>query len=163
MDPEYSILFFSKYDAEKLLASLTMFSQRVSIPKSNCLFSRKRLYFKSPDFFTLFWKEPHSNQQFLFLAFRFARICVDVWLEFPGIQGFLLLSCSQFSHVPLSLEWSLILMNGLWERMLRVPGIENPPVLAQWVHEGLEPFLVEPKVFGCLRAKDMSCEEFRLV
>ncbi|KAM4765097.1 mesothelin isoform 1-T2 [Cyanocitta cristata] len=96
IDPEYSILFFSKYDTKKLLASLTMFSQR-------------------------------------------------------------------FSHVPLSLEWSLILMNGLWERMLRVPGIESPPVLAQWVHEGLEPFLVEPKVFGCLHAKDVSCEEFQLV
>lgn len=95
-DPEYSILFFSKYDANKLLASLTVFSQR-------------------------------------------------------------------FSHVPLSLEWSLIFINGLWEKMLRVPGIETPPVLSQWVQGGLQPFLVEPKVFGCLRAKDVSCEEFRLV
>ncbi|RMC17554.1 hypothetical protein DUI87_05217 [Hirundo rustica rustica] len=94
VDPEYSILFFSKYDARKLLASLTAFSQ-------------------------------------------------------------------QFSQVPLSLEWSLILMNGLWERLLRVPGIGTPPVLLQWLREGLEPFLVEPRVFGCLRAKDVSCEEFR--
>lgn len=31
-DPEYSILFFSKYDAGKLLASLTVFRQRVRIP-----------------------------------------------------------------------------------------------------------------------------------
>ncbi|XP_023792711.1 mesothelin-like [Cyanistes caeruleus] len=54
-------------------------------------------------------------------------------------------------------------MNGLWERMLRVPGIETPPVLFQWVHQGLEPFLAQPEVFGCLRAKDVSCEEFQLV
>ncbi|XP_066053928.1 mesothelin-like [Chamaea fasciata] len=96
VDPEYSILFFSKYDAGKLLASLTVFSQR-------------------------------------------------------------------FSQVPLSLEWSLVFMNGLWERLLRVPGIETPPVLFQWLHEGLGPFLVEPRVFGCLRAKDVSCEEFQQV
>ncbi|XP_033373895.1 mesothelin-like [Parus major] len=69
----------------------------------------------------------------------------------------------RFSQVSLSLEWSLIFMNGLWERMLRVPGIETPPVLFQWVHEGLEPFLVHPEVFGCLRAKDVSCEEFQPV
>lgn len=31
VDAEYSILFFSKYDAEKLVAALTMFSQRVSV------------------------------------------------------------------------------------------------------------------------------------
>ncbi|XP_053848254.1 mesothelin-like [Vidua macroura] len=96
VDPEYSILFFSKYDARKLLASLTAFSQ-------------------------------------------------------------------QFSQVPLSLEWSLVFINGLWERMLQVPGIETPPVLFQWLHEGLEPFLVQPEVFGCLRAKDVSCEEFQLL
>ncbi|XP_056358879.1 mesothelin [Oenanthe melanoleuca] len=96
LDPEYSILFFSKYDAKKLLVSLTLFSQR-------------------------------------------------------------------FSHVPLSLEWSLIFLNGLWERMLQVPGIETPPVLFQWLHEGLEPFLVDPKVFGCLHGKDVSCEEFQLL
>ncbi|XP_041575024.2 otoancorin isoform X1 [Taeniopygia guttata] len=96
LDPEYSILFFSKYDARKLLASLAVFSQ-------------------------------------------------------------------QFSQVPLSLEWSLVFINGLWERMLQVPGIETPPVLFQWLHEGLEPFLLQPEVFGCLRAKDVSCEEFQLL
>lgn len=31
MDPEYSVLFFSKYDAKKLVAALTMFNQRVGI------------------------------------------------------------------------------------------------------------------------------------
>lgn len=54
-------------------------------------------------------------------------------------------------------------MNGLWERLLQVPGIETPPVLFQWLHEGLGPFLVDPRVFGCLCAKDVSCEEFQLV
>lgn len=34
MDPEYSILFFSKYDAKKLVAALTVFSQRVSLTYS---------------------------------------------------------------------------------------------------------------------------------
>ncbi|XP_014741841.1 PREDICTED: uncharacterized protein LOC106859249 [Sturnus vulgaris] len=96
LDPEFSILFFSKYDAKKLLASLTLFSQR-------------------------------------------------------------------FSHIPLSLEWSLIFINGLWERLLQVPGIGTPPVLFQWLHEGLEPFLVHPEIFGCLRAKGVSCEEFQLL
>ncbi|XP_068063370.1 mesothelin-like isoform X2 [Anomalospiza imberbis] len=47
--------------------------------------------------------------------------------------------------------------------MLQVPGIETPPVLFQWLHEGLGPFLVQPEVFGCLRAKDVSCEEFQLL
>lgn len=96
LDPQFSILFFSKYDAKKLLASLTLFSQR-------------------------------------------------------------------FSHVPLSLEWSLIFINGLWEKLLQVPGIGTPPVLFQWLHEGLEPFLVHPEIFGCLRAKGVSCEEFQLL
>ncbi|XP_032560336.1 mesothelin-like [Chiroxiphia lanceolata] len=96
VDPEYSVLFFSKYGAEKLLASLTTFSQR-------------------------------------------------------------------FSHVPLSLEWSLIFINGLWEKMLQVPDIESPPVLSQWVHGGLQPFLEEPKVFGCLHGKNVSCETFQLL
>ncbi|XP_064246381.1 mesothelin isoform X2 [Passer domesticus] len=96
LDPEYSILFFSKYDARKLLASLTVFSQ-------------------------------------------------------------------QFSQVPLSLEWSLVFLNGLWERMLQVPGIETPPVLLQWLQGGLGPFLVNPEVFGCLLAKNVSCEEFQLL
>lgn len=31
MDPQYSLLFFSKYDAKKLVAALTMFSQRVGV------------------------------------------------------------------------------------------------------------------------------------
>lgn len=31
MDAEYSVLFFSKYDAKKLIAALTMFSRRVGI------------------------------------------------------------------------------------------------------------------------------------
>uniref|UniRef100_A0A8C0EYR5 Mesothelin n=1 Tax=Bubo bubo TaxID=30461 RepID=A0A8C0EYR5_BUBBB len=96
VDPEYSILFFSKYDAKKLVAALTMFSQR-------------------------------------------------------------------FSHVPLSLEWTMIFINGLWEKMLQVPDIGSPPVLSQWVHEGLQPFLVEPKVFACLRAKNVLCETFRMI
>ncbi|XP_063270153.1 mesothelin isoform X2 [Prinia subflava] len=96
VDPEYSTLFFSKYDAGKLLASLTLFSQ-------------------------------------------------------------------QFSRVPLSLEWSLVLMNGLWERLLGVPGIETPPVLLQWLHRGLRALLEQPRIFGCLRAKDVSCEEFQLL
>lgn len=34
LDPEYSILFFSKYDARKLLASLAVFSQQVSPPSN---------------------------------------------------------------------------------------------------------------------------------
>ncbi|XP_074775418.1 mesothelin isoform X2 [Athene noctua] len=96
VDPEYSVLFFSKYDAKKLVAALTMFSQR-------------------------------------------------------------------FSHVPLSLEWNMIFINGLWERMLQVPDIGSPPVLSQWVHEGLQPFLVEPKVFACLRAKNVLCETFWMI
>ncbi|KAM6320041.1 mesothelin isoform 2-T12 [Podargus strigoides] len=96
MDPEYSILFFSKYDAKKLVAALTMFSQR-------------------------------------------------------------------FYNVPLSLEWSMIFINGLWEKMLQVPDIGSPPVLSQWVHEGLQPFLVEPKVFACLHAKNVLCETFQMI
>ncbi|XP_005054043.1 PREDICTED: mesothelin [Ficedula albicollis] len=47
--------------------------------------------------------------------------------------------------------------------MLQVPGIETPPVLFQWLREGLEPFLVDPEVFGCLRGKDVSCDEFQLL
>ncbi|XP_057891774.1 mesothelin [Melospiza georgiana] len=96
LDPEYSILFFSKYDARKLLGSLTEFSQ-------------------------------------------------------------------QFSRVPVSLEWSLVFLNGLWERMLQVPGIGTPPVLLLWLHGGLQPLLGHPEVFGCLRAKDVSCEQFQLL
>ncbi|KAM7007567.1 mesothelin [Passerculus sandwichensis] len=96
LDPEYSILFFSKYDARKLLGSLTEFSQ-------------------------------------------------------------------QFSRVPVSLEWSLVFLNGLWERMLQVPGIGTPPVLLPWLHGGLQPLLGHPEVFGCLRAKDVSCEQFQLL
>ncbi|KAM6054904.1 mesothelin isoform 2-T2 [Chlamydotis macqueenii] len=96
LDPEYSILFFSKYDAKKLVAALTTFSQ-------------------------------------------------------------------QMSHVPLSLEWNTIFINGLWEKMLQVPDIDSPPVLSQWVHEGLQPFLVDPKVFACLHAKKLSCETFQMV
>ncbi|XP_027761231.1 mesothelin-like [Empidonax traillii] len=45
--------------------------------------------------------------------------------------------------------------------MLQVPDIESPPVLSQWVHGGLQPFLVEPKVFGCLHGKNVSCESFQ--
>nr|XP_009922954.1 PREDICTED: mesothelin isoform X4 [Haliaeetus albicilla] len=96
MDPEYSILFFSKYDAKKLVAALTMFSQR-------------------------------------------------------------------FSHGPLSLEWNMIFINGLWEKMLQVPDIDSPPILSQWVHEGLQAFLVEPKVFACLHDKNVLCETFQMI
>ncbi|XP_054699633.1 mesothelin [Grus americana] len=96
MDPEYSILFFAKHDAKKLVAALTVFSQR-------------------------------------------------------------------FSHVPLSFEWNMIFINGLWEKMLQVPDIDSPPVLSQWVHEGLQPFLVEPKVFACLHAKNVLCEAFQKI
>ncbi|XP_068764816.1 mesothelin isoform X5 [Struthio camelus] len=96
MDPAYSILFFSKYDANKLVAALTTFSQ-------------------------------------------------------------------QFSHVPLSQEWSMIFTNGLWEKMLQVPDIDSPPVLFQWVHEGLQPFLVKPTVFACLRAKNVLCRTFQKI
>ncbi|XP_025909821.1 mesothelin [Nothoprocta perdicaria] len=96
MDAAYSILFFSKYDANKLLAALTTFSQ-------------------------------------------------------------------QFSHVSLSEEWSIIFVNGLWEKMLQVPGIDSPPVLSQWVHKGLQPFLAHPTVSACLRAKNVSCEDFQKV
>ncbi|KAM6407428.1 mesothelin-like isoform 2-T2 [Rhynochetos jubatus] len=96
MDPEYSILFFSKYDAQKLVAALATFSQR-------------------------------------------------------------------FSQAPLSLKWSMIFINGLWEKMLQVPDIASPPVLSQWVHEGLQPFLVKPKVFACLHAKNVSCEAFQMI
>ncbi|PKU37053.1 mesothelin isoform x1 [Limosa lapponica baueri] len=96
MDPQYSILFFSKYDAKKLVAALTAFSQR-------------------------------------------------------------------FSHVPLSLEWNMIFINGLWEKMLQVPDIDSPPVLSQWIHEGLQPFLVEPEVFACLHAKNVFCEAFQKI
>nr|XP_013223131.2 mesothelin isoform X1 [Columba livia]XP_021146151.1 mesothelin isoform X1 [Columba livia]XP_021146152.1 mesothelin isoform X1 [Columba livia]XP_021146153.1 mesothelin isoform X1 [Columba livia]XP_021146154.1 mesothelin isoform X1 [Columba livia]XP_021146155.1 mesothelin isoform X1 [Columba livia]XP_021146156.1 mesothelin isoform X1 [Columba livia]XP_021146157.1 mesothelin isoform X1 [Columba livia]XP_021146158.1 mesothelin isoform X1 [Columba livia]XP_021146159.1 mesothelin isoform X1 [ len=94
MDAEYSVLFFSKYDAKKLIAALTMFSRR-------------------------------------------------------------------FSHVPLSLEWNMVFINGLWEKMLQTPNIDSPPILSQWVHEGLQPFLVEPKVFACLHAKNIVCETFQ--
>ncbi|XP_064008771.1 mesothelin [Pogoniulus pusillus] len=96
MDPEYSILFFSKYDTKKLVAALTRFSQR-------------------------------------------------------------------FSHVPLSLEWNMIFINGLWEKMLQVPDIASPPVLSQWVHHGLQPFLAEPKVAACLHAKNVLCETFQVI
>ncbi|XP_009922951.2 mesothelin [Haliaeetus albicilla] len=96
MDPEYSILFFSKYDAKKLVAALTMFSQR-------------------------------------------------------------------FSHGPLSLEWNMIFINGLWEKMLQVPDIDSPPILSQWVHEGLQAFLVESKVFACLHDKNVLCETFQMI
>ncbi|XP_069725943.1 mesothelin-like isoform X2 [Phaenicophaeus curvirostris] len=96
MDPEYSILFFSKYDAKKLEAALTTFSER-------------------------------------------------------------------FSHVPLSLEWNVIFFNGLWERMQQIPDIDHPRVLSQWVQEGLQPFLVQPKVFACLHAKKVSCETFQKI
>ncbi|KAM6352548.1 otoancorin-like isoform 1-T7 [Alca torda] len=96
MDPEYSVLFFSKYDGKKLVAALTMFSQR-------------------------------------------------------------------FSYVPLSPEWNVIFINGLWEKMLQVPDIDSPPVLSQWVREGLQPFLVEPKVFACLHAKNVFCETFQKI
>ncbi|KAK2533625.1 Msln [Columba guinea] len=67
----------------------------------------------------------------------------------------------QFSHVPLSLEWSMVFINGLWEKMLQTPNIDSPPILSQWVHEGLQPFLVEPKVFACLHAKNILCETFQ--
>ncbi|XP_064581853.1 mesothelin-like isoform X2 [Zonotrichia leucophrys gambelii] len=96
LDPEYSILFFSKYDARKLLGSLTEFSQ-------------------------------------------------------------------QFWQVPVSLEWSLVFLNGLWERLLRLPGIGTPPVLLQWLQGGLQPLLGHPEIFGCLRAKGVSCEQFQLL
>lgn len=79
---------------------------------------------------------------------------------FTGIPVF---SCLQFSHVPLSLEWNMIFINGLWEKMLEVPDIDSPPVLSQWIHEGLQPFLVEPKVFACLHAKNLSCETFQIM
>ncbi|XP_062444284.1 uncharacterized protein LOC134147287 isoform X2 [Rhea pennata] len=96
VDPAYSILFFSKYDANKLVAALTTFSQR-------------------------------------------------------------------FSHVPLSEEWNMVFINGLWEKMLQVPDIESPPVLFQWVHEGLQPFLVKPTAFACLHDKNMLCKTFRKI
>nr|XP_013809428.1 PREDICTED: mesothelin-like [Apteryx mantelli mantelli] len=96
VDPAYSILFFSKYDANKLVAALTTFSQR-------------------------------------------------------------------FSQVPLSQEWSIVFMNGLWEKMLQVPDIDSPPVLFQWVHEGLQPFLVKPTVFACLHAKNVLCKTFQKI
>ncbi|XP_064317471.1 mesothelin [Phalacrocorax carbo] len=96
MDREYSVLFFSKYDAKKLIAALTVFSRR-------------------------------------------------------------------FSHVPLSPEWNVIFINGLWEKMLQVPDIDSPPVLSHWIHEGLQPFLVEPKVFACLHAKTVLCEMFQKI
>ncbi|KAM9372394.1 mesothelin [Phaethornis superciliosus] len=64
-------------------------------------------------------------------------------------------------QVPLSLEWNMIFINGLWEKMLQEPDIESPPVLSQWVHEGLQPFLVKPKVFACLHAKNVLCETFQ--
>ncbi|XP_013150757.2 uncharacterized protein LOC106112168 [Falco peregrinus] len=96
MDPQYSILFFSKYDAKKLVTALTMFSH---------------------------------------------------W----------------FSRVPLSLEWNMIFINGLWEKMLQVPDIESLPVLSQWVHGGLQPFLVEPKVFACLHTKNVLCDTFQMI
>ncbi|XP_025950951.2 mesothelin [Dromaius novaehollandiae] len=94
VDPAYSILFFSKYDANKLVAALTAFSRR-------------------------------------------------------------------FSHVPLSQNWSMIFINGLWEKMLQVPDIDSPPVLFRWVHEGLQPFLVKPTVFACLHAKKVLCKTFQ--
>ncbi|KAL9835721.1 mesothelin [Geothlypis trichas] len=47
--------------------------------------------------------------------------------------------------------------------MLQVPGIETPPVLLRWLQGGLQPLLVPPEVFGCLRAKDVSCEQFQLL
>ncbi|CAN8192175.1 unnamed protein product [Coccothraustes coccothraustes] len=86
VDPEYSILFFSKYDAGKLLASLAEFNQ-------------------------------------------------------------------QFSQVPLSLEWSLVLLSGLWEseRMLQVPPVEPP----------MAPILQQPRLLGCLRARNVSCQQFQ--
>lgn len=57
----------------------------------------------------------------------------------------------------------MVFINGLWEKMLHVPGIDSPPVLSQWVHEGLQSFLVEPKVFDCLHTKNVLCETFRTV
>ncbi|XP_077043149.1 mesothelin [Agelaius phoeniceus] len=47
--------------------------------------------------------------------------------------------------------------------MLQVPGIETLPVLLQWLRGGLQPFLLHPQGFGCLRAKDVSCEQFQLL
>ncbi|XP_030315712.1 mesothelin-like isoform X2 [Calypte anna] len=75
----------------------------------------------------------------------------------------LTLFSQQFSQVPLSLEWNMIFINGLWEKMLQEPDIESPNVLSQWVHEGLQPFLAKPKVFACLHAKNVSCETFQKI
>ncbi|XP_068002585.1 mesothelin-like isoform X1 [Melanerpes formicivorus] len=94
LDPQFSILFFSKYDSQKLAAALARFSQR-------------------------------------------------------------------FSHVPLPLEWSLIFFNGLWERLLQVPGIGSPALLSQWLHGGLQPFLAKPQLAACLHAKNIQCETFQ--
>ncbi|KAM6196701.1 mesothelin [Sarcoramphus papa] len=57
----------------------------------------------------------------------------------------------------------MVFINGLWEKMLQVPDIDSPPILSQWVHEGLQPFLVEPKVFACLHAKNVLCETFQMI
>ncbi|XP_071617580.1 mesothelin [Heliangelus exortis] len=75
----------------------------------------------------------------------------------------LALFSQQFSQVPLSLEWNMIFINGLWEKMLQEPDIESPNVLSQWVHEGLQPFLAKPKVFACLCAKNVLCETFQKI
>ncbi|XP_050836196.1 mesothelin isoform X2 [Serinus canaria] len=96
LDPEYSILFFSKYDARKLLASLSLFSQ-------------------------------------------------------------------QSPQVALSQEWSLVLLSGLWERMLREPGVGSPAVLLPWLRQGLLPLLPHPRLGPCLRAKRVSCQMFQLL
>ncbi|XP_053899059.1 uncharacterized protein LOC128844930 [Malaclemys terrapin pileata] len=89
MDSMYSILFFSKFDTNVLVAALEKFNTRVS-------------------------------------------------------------------RMPLSQEWNVIFFNGIWERMLQMPDATSPPILSQWLKR-LQPFVVNPKVFTCLHAKNTSC------
>ncbi|KAG6927456.1 hypothetical protein G0U57_009827, partial [Chelydra serpentina] len=41
--------------------------------------------------------------------------------------------------------------------MLQMPDATSPSLLSQWLKR-LQPFVVNPKVFACLRAKNTSCE-----
>nr|XP_014432129.1 otoancorin-like [Pelodiscus sinensis] len=64
------------------------------------------------------------------------------------------------SRGPLSQEWNVIFFSGIWEKLLQLPEATSPSVLAQWLPKRLQPFVVNPKVFTCLRTKNTSCERF---
>ncbi|XP_067390320.1 mesothelin [Emydura macquarii macquarii] len=94
---------------------------------------------------------PLSAMDSMYSILFFSKFQANV-LE-PALEKF----SDGFPHMPLSQEWNMIFFNGIWEIMLQLPDAASPHVLSQWLHGRLRPFVVNPKVFTCLRAKNTSC------